>query len=83
MGGAACRILGKDCCCYDGAGVSTGWIVTVATSRGGSIFKYRFRNTVAADEEICLVVKKGWRSGRSRTCRTRTVCDLGPTGVPV
>ena len=32
----------------------------VATSRGLwiSIFKYRFRNTVAADEEICLVVKK-------------------------
>lgn len=55
----ACRILGMDCCCYDGAGVSTGWIVTVATSRGWiSIFKCRFHDTVAADEVIRLVVKK-------------------------
>lgn len=40
--------------------MSAGWIVTVATSRGLwiSIFKYRFRDTVAADEVIRLAVKK-------------------------
>lgn len=40
--------------------MSSGWIVMVATSRGLwiSIFKYRFRDTVAADEVIRLVVKK-------------------------
>lgn len=40
--------------------MSAGWIVAIATSRGLwiSIFKYRFRDTVAADEVIRFVVKK-------------------------